>query len=413
MDQRRRPPAHREPDLTPVRDFAAPRSWPLTAEGAWGLALSAALLAIGLAKNINLITLFACLLLALLIANVLSCRRQLRGLKATRWIDEPVFAQASTRITVEVRHEGKRKRAGITALDHGARHEARWYLPEIRGGEIVTLTKEITLRRRGRYLWAPLYLLSTFPAGLARRVRAAAAARELIVLPALGQLHRGRLRRLLSEASPTLGQARTFPRRHPTAQAEFHGLRSFRSGDSPRWIHWRTSARRGELMVREFEDTPTDNLIVVVDATIAASAAVAGIQALEADLDNPARQQLETAIRLAATVCWEWCRKKGDRLALAVAGAAPTVTVGVTGQAFAIALLERLALETGATRPDLEALSRHLTAADLPPGPVLLISAQVSDLPAMLERQLQRRVACVSVADGSYSEFFSPTPASL
>ena len=59
-----------------------------------------------------------------------------------------------------------------------------------------------------------------------------------------------------------MGQARTVPRRHPAAQTDFHGLRTFQPADSPRWIHWRTSARRGELMVKEFEETPTDNLIL-------------------------------------------------------------------------------------------------------------------------------------------------------
>jgi len=61
--------------------------------------------------------------------------------------------------------------------------------------------------------------------------------------------------------------SRRRPRVHPTAQAEIHGVRSYRSGDNPRLIHWRTSARRGELMVRELEDVPSDNLLVIVDPT--------------------------------------------------------------------------------------------------------------------------------------------------
>src|SRR5262249_49364986 len=65
--------------------------------------------------------------------------------------------------------------------------------------------------------------------------------------------------------APPSPRRRRRPRRHPTAQAEFHGLRAFRSGDSPRWIHWRTSARCGELMVREFEDVPPDHLVLVVE----------------------------------------------------------------------------------------------------------------------------------------------------
>ena len=45
-------------------------------------------------------------------------------------------------------------------------------------------------------------------------------------------------------------------------QVEYHGLRDYRSGDSPRWIHWRTSARRGELMVKEFEHQNEQDLAI-------------------------------------------------------------------------------------------------------------------------------------------------------
>ena len=34
---------------------------------------------------------------------------------------------------------------------------------------------------------------------------------------------------------------------------DLYGVREFRSGDALRRIHWRTSARRGQLVVREFE----------------------------------------------------------------------------------------------------------------------------------------------------------------
>ena len=37
--------------------------------------------------------------------------------------------------------------------------------------------------------------------------------------------------------------------------------------------------------------------------------------------------ELERLLSLAATICWEWCRQKGDDFALAVAGERPTVVV--------------------------------------------------------------------------------------
>src|SRR5205085_1363497 len=107
--------------------------------------------------------------------------------------------------------------------------------------------------------------VSAYPFGLAQRRVRLRAEQYVVILPRLGRLHRGRLRRFLRPVGLAHAPARRQALRHPTAQAEFHGLRAFRNGDSPRSIHWRTSARCGELMVREFEDVPTDNLVLVVD----------------------------------------------------------------------------------------------------------------------------------------------------
>lgn len=46
---------------------------------------------------------------------------------------------------------------------------------------------------------------------------------------------------------------------------EFHGVRDYRPGDSPRRVHWRTSAKRGRLAVVEFEKAFRQDLLVAID----------------------------------------------------------------------------------------------------------------------------------------------------
>jgi uncharacterized protein (DUF58 family) len=46
---------------------------------------------------------------------------------------------------------------------------------------------------------------------------------------------------------------------------EFHGLREFRPGDNPKLIHWKTSAKTGTLLVREFEERRTNRACVVLE----------------------------------------------------------------------------------------------------------------------------------------------------
>jgi uncharacterized protein (DUF58 family) len=46
----------------------------------------------------------------------------------------------------------------------------------------------------------------------------------------------------------------------------FHALRNYVPGDDRRYVHWRTSARTGQLMVRQFEETRRSQLIVIHSA---------------------------------------------------------------------------------------------------------------------------------------------------
>src|SRR5205814_7019129 len=99
---------------------------------------------------------------------------------------------------------------------------------------------------------------------------------------------------------------------------EFHGLREFRSGDDPRDIHWRTSARRGRPFVRELEEE-TGRIVMIVLETGAAP--VAG---------DPVRA-FEDAVSLAASLAVALLRK-GLQVGLKTDGAQVTPSSG-TGQA--------------------------------------------------------------------------------
>jgi hypothetical protein len=118
---------------------------------------------------------------------------------------------------------------------------------------------------------------------------------------------------------------------------------------------------------------------------------------------------LEDALSLAATVCWEWCRQKGDYLVLAVAGRNPRLIAGVTGLALAYQLLECLAREQGTAEPNPEALVEHLTTAagrDLPRAPILLVSTRPTGLRDDLAARLHRPVALVEVSGSQAYDFY-------
>ncbi len=357
----------------------------VTRPGLLWLLMATAGVGIGLLRSINLLLLLSCLVLALLPLNFVLAGRRLRQLRGRRRVPQPIFAGTPFPLDVEV-SSPRGTVLGVRVEDRGEAHEAAWFLPRLRKGEVVRLRREVALPRRGRYAWPAARAWCGYPFGLTARQAALTPAEEVIVLPRLGRVHRGRLRRRLATAAPHPARVHRPGRRDPEAQADFHSLRAFRTGDSPRWIHWRTSARRGELMVREFEDEYTDNLLVVLDLGAALTPAV------------------EAAVSLAATVCWEWCRQKGDWLALAAGGAGPELIAGATGEALALRLLECLAVQSvGADRA---ALLGRLTRAPLPRAAVLLVTACADGFADELAGRLGRPVAVVEALGPSAADFY-------
>lgn len=86
---------------------------------------------------------------------------------------------------------------------------------------------------------------------------------------------------------------------------ELFGVREYRPGDSLRRIHWRSSARHGELIVREFEPPGVQTLGIFVDP-------------------SPASAEIADQIaRIAACEAWD-CIREGGRVVLWGPGLEPT-----------------------------------------------------------------------------------------
>jgi uncharacterized protein (DUF58 family) len=85
---------------------------------------------------------------------------------------------------------------------------------------------------------------------------------------------------------------------------DLYGVREYRSGDSLRRIHWKTSARRGELVVREYEPPGLKVLALLLDPEPATAAAA------------------DQLARLAASEAWD-CLRGGGRVHLWSPGLEP------------------------------------------------------------------------------------------
>jgi uncharacterized protein (DUF58 family) len=72
------------------------------------------------------------------------------------------------------------------------------------------------------------------------------------------------LDRLFTEGGTHAQEGRRLLLRRPTG-FELHSVREYEQGESLRKVHWRSTARRGQLMVKELEDAPRDEVAVLLD----------------------------------------------------------------------------------------------------------------------------------------------------
>ena len=116
-----------------------------------------------------------------------------------------------------------------------------------------------TLTRRGLYDWGPLRITTSDPFGIFRRVRNVGGAQQILVYPPVFDLPH-------FQAPPANlpGEGR-FRRRTHYITPNASGVREYAPGDAFNRIHWRTTARTGELMVKTFELDPASDIWVILD----------------------------------------------------------------------------------------------------------------------------------------------------
>ena len=112
---------------------------------------------------------------------------------------------------------------------------------------------------RGRYAFETVRLTIEDPFGLARTSLVQGEPQALVVYPRLVALDR-----LFSEGGAHAQDGRRLLLRRPTGY-ELHSVREYAEGESLRKVHWRSTARRGRLMVKELEDAPRDEVAVLLD----------------------------------------------------------------------------------------------------------------------------------------------------
>jgi uncharacterized protein (DUF58 family) len=129
--------------------------------------------------------------------------------------------------------------------------------PSLKPGGSFTSGFAIPTLRRGVIPVGPARTVRADPIGLVRRELIWTHAQDLVVHPrtvSVPATSTGLIRDL--EGTPT--------RDLTSSDVAFHALREYQVGDERRYIHWKSSAKTGTYMVRQFEQTRRSHLVVAL-----------------------------------------------------------------------------------------------------------------------------------------------------
>ncbi|WP_435102843.1 DUF58 domain-containing protein [Arhodomonas sp. AD133] len=281
----------------------------------------------------------------------------LRGLRVSRSHPATVNAGEALPLRLTLSRQGRLKRYLIAATDRIPCAEPGEEAPMIfveRVGRAVEVAFPVPCDWRGEHRLGPLAVETAFPLGIHRvrrdvpastsSVLVYPAAREIPWFPGLAA----------AQAAPS-GGGRTAVAGGAT---EFMGVREYRRGDSPRHVHWGLSARRGELMVREFEFVSTAQVCLLLDLD---AGAVHG---------EGRNSSFEHAVTVAAAVA-RYALAQGHRVQLLGYGEQPVTVPPGHGESQLHRILEALArVQPNGELPYRQAVLR--AQGTIPPGSTLV-----------------------------------------
>jgi uncharacterized protein (DUF58 family) len=284
----------------------------LTVEGWYYLVVMAFLLAGALLREMNLMLVIFGLMSGPMLFSFWLVGRALKRVDVRR--AAPPAIHAGDKLVVEI-EAVNHKRSLVWALvvqDRVRRVadldtetcKASVAFPRLSPGNPQTAIYEGLLRQRGHYELGPLTLSTRFPLGLVYKSALVPQTTKLVVYPKLGKLTQAWKRR---QQQLDFGN-RPVRSRLGLLEGEVHALREYQTGDSQRWVHWRTTARKGELMVKQFEQQRHRDLALFLELW------------QPADADFAQRENVELAVSFAATLVAEHCRQGSGRLMLGIAG---------------------------------------------------------------------------------------------
>jgi uncharacterized protein (DUF58 family) len=306
---------------------------------------------------------------------------------AVRVVADPAPASEQTRVRLAVDARRRSRMPVASAAVHGTLGRLGPFECRLRGHG-RTLAGELALGRlpRGRFTLSDTCLVLGDHLGLETVSLPVETSTAVVVHPRLVELDA-----LFSEVGRRGADGRRLLLRRP-AGFDFHSVREYEQGESLRRVHWPTTARRGQLMVKELDDAPRDAVVVLLDCDPRGA------------VGEPPDASFETAVRAAGSVLRVYAAR-GRRATLVTTGRGAVVIDVCSLQGDFRAALDALAcVEPDALVPLVRAFG-HEQAPAARAGELVVVTATLDPgaLESLLGMSARRLVSVVWVDAPSYA----------
>jgi uncharacterized protein (DUF58 family) len=201
----------------------------------------------------NLMYMVLSLLLAFLVLSGVLSESALRGIEVRRRLPRELCAGTPAPVALEIRNAQRRVPSFAIVVEdlvgphlESARSAGRCFVLRVGPGEQVTRGYGLVAPARGPLHLAGFRVVTRFPFGLFSKAMLVPAPADVLVYPHLAPLP-------VRPGAPRRAVGRHAGGGRGGESPEAAGLRAFAPGDPMRRIHWRSSLRRGDLLVRDRE----------------------------------------------------------------------------------------------------------------------------------------------------------------
>lgn len=259
------------------------RAWRRIRFTAGGLVFTVGTFAVGFAAmntGNNLLYLLLGSMLGFIVVSGWLSEQVIGGLRIERQVPRAITVGRDLRLTYHVRNVRTRlPTMAIELTETGLPNPA--FVAHVPPGGSSTARSRNSFVRRGIHPLGTLTLSTSFPFGLFLKQRDIEIPGEVVVWP--------RTNRRVRTPSPGGGRVPlvgTSSRGAAGPRGEYRSLREYRAGDDPKDIHWRSSARLREPVIREYERDGAETSWICLDT--------------RAEPGDPAEVAVEVAAALAA-----------------------------------------------------------------------------------------------------------------